>query len=88
MASTTSTTSVEDRGPSLIAMTWIFTVLASSAVVTRLVLRFRRSSIDWDDIFMCLAAVRIIPFLLKIYLLTNWIGLFLRHDHLTHCTLQ
>ena len=56
---TIATMDVEDRGPALAAITWILTTVASSAVVMRLALRFKLSSIGWDDIFMCLAAVRI-----------------------------
>lgn len=53
-----SSGSVPNRGPSLMALMWVCTVVSSITIVLRFVFRARKAIIGWDDLFMLVALVR------------------------------
>jgi len=53
--------SVEDRGPELLAIIWIFTILSSIVVGIKIFTRIRvLNALGWDDFFIFLSSVLII----------------------------
>lgn len=53
-----ATGSVPDRGPSLMILMWVLTIIASITVVLRFIFRAQKSIIGYDDIFMLVSMVR------------------------------
>ncbi|KAI5921321.1 hypothetical protein F4810DRAFT_712571 [Camillea tinctor] len=51
---------VEDRGPELLAIIWVFTILSIIVVLLKFISRAHIHQLGWDDFFILLSAVLII----------------------------